>query len=133
MPEGFCPDVRVVSQLVMTDDSALEMHDLYGIEEAEDTLCTVCLSEPKDIIPLPCRHFCICHECFEHVQGKCPVCRAEILSFMRFASEEAAAADGKPGDADADGADAGPDSENAAADGNVPGGMRARGARSPDA
>lgn len=75
---------RVDAHVILAHNLLLEMQDIYGLDDKESLDCTVCLSEPKDIIPLPCRHCCICHECFENIQGKCPVCRSHILSFMRF-------------------------------------------------
>lgn len=37
--------------------------------------CVVCLTDPKEILLLPCRHLCVCAACFVFVD-KCPVCRA---------------------------------------------------------
>ncbi|KAG8457151.1 hypothetical protein KFE25_004118 [Diacronema lutheri] len=43
--------------------------------------CVICLSEPKSVLLLPCRHLCCCHDCFTQVD-KCPVCRTEFDSFV---------------------------------------------------
>lgn len=42
------------------------LEELFGLEEGEVD-CTVCLCEPKDIVLLPCRHVCICHQCHANV------------------------------------------------------------------
>jgi uncharacterized coiled-coil protein SlyX len=49
---------------------------------AEDTLCVVCLDEPKAVAMVPCMHMCACEACAQsllHVSPpRCPVCRAPI-------------------------------------------------------
>lgn len=41
--------------------------------------CVICLSDVKDTIVLPCRHFCICSECGDILRRRapqrCPICR----------------------------------------------------------
>ena len=84
----------VDSQLVIHPPShrVWHMNDVYGIA-ADDTNtttnndttttssneCLVCMSEQKAVLLLPCRHLCVCAECFDSFQQqKCPVCRAPI-------------------------------------------------------
>lgn len=43
--------------------------------------CVICLTEPKDTLLLPCRHMCVCSECFRHVD-KCPVCRSAFDNYI---------------------------------------------------
>eukprot|EP00903_Cladosiphon_okamuranus_P015560 g14365.t1 len=43
--------------------------------------CVICLTEPKDTLLLPCRHLCVCTECFRHVD-KCPVCRSAFDNYI---------------------------------------------------
>lgn len=43
--------------------------------------CVICLTEPKSTLLLPCRHLCVCNECFRHVD-KCPVCRAAFDNYV---------------------------------------------------
>lgn len=43
--------------------------------------CVICLTEPKDTLLLPCRHLCVCSECFRHVD-KCPVCRSAFDNYI---------------------------------------------------
>lgn len=41
--------------------------------------CVICLSDVKDTIVLPCRHFCICSDCGDVLRRRapqrCPICR----------------------------------------------------------
>ena len=58
------------------------MNDVYGLaaDDGENSSeCLVCMSEAKSVLLLPCRHLCVCAECFDSFQQqKCPVCRAPL-------------------------------------------------------
>lgn len=41
----------------------------------EDEWCVICLTDPKVVVLLPCRHMCVCQDCLVHV-ATCPICRA---------------------------------------------------------
>lgn len=61
-----------------------QIQELYGADcklKATEDECVVCLTEPKAITLLPCRHFCLCHGCFLHIE-KCPICRMLIRAFI---------------------------------------------------
>lgn len=46
--------------------------------------CVVCLSRPKNIKLDPCKHVCICHECYLQLPDKrCPICRATVISIEK--------------------------------------------------
>jgi hypothetical protein len=53
---------------------------------ADQSMCCVCLSQPKNVAFLPCRHACTCIECCKTIcdagNATCPVCRAPISGFM---------------------------------------------------
>jgi len=40
--------------------------------------CVVCVSNPKEVICLPCGHVCLCEDCALKIKQSCPVCRAKI-------------------------------------------------------
>ncbi len=61
--------------------------DIYGITDPEDYDCQVCLSNVKNIVFLPCRHCCVCNQCFEHID-RCPSCRGTISSHLTFVQAE---------------------------------------------
>lgn len=47
--------------------------------------CTICLTERKDTLIMPCGHFCVCHECGKQLvaaKHTCPVCRGNIQSLI---------------------------------------------------
>ena len=73
------------TQYVVTDSSVLEVQDVYrlGGEEGGDE-CVICFSEPTSVTLLPCRHECVCDECFRQVD-KCPVCRATFATYIQAA------------------------------------------------
>lgn len=53
--------------------------DAGGEDLSEE--CVICLTDPKDTLLLPCRHLCVCSDCFRHVD-KCPVCRAAFDNYI---------------------------------------------------
>jgi E3 ubiquitin-protein ligase MUL1 len=46
----------------------------------ESQMCVVCLSNPKEVIVLPCGHVCLCEDCSSKITLQCPVCRTRIES-----------------------------------------------------
>ena len=54
--------------------------------ETED-LCVICITDPREILLLPCRHVAMCAECYEEVKERtrqCPICRANITAAINF-------------------------------------------------
>jgi hypothetical protein len=58
---------------------------------AED--CVVCLTLPKAVLLLPCRHLCVCDACLVFLD-KCPVCRAAFEEYISIGTDAAGAAEG---------------------------------------
>ncbi|OQR72133.1 hypothetical protein BIW11_01367, partial [Tropilaelaps mercedesae] len=48
----------------------------------DEPRCVVCMDQPATHTLLPCRHACICHECFAHIEDRCPMCRMFVESFF---------------------------------------------------
>lgn len=50
--------------------------------------CLVCMTNPSNVVAIPCNHLSMCHDCFsvlkqryqsgESANFDCPVCRAEL-------------------------------------------------------
>lgn len=60
-------------------------------EEGEGKECLICLSEPRNMIIMPCAHLCVCSECGNQIQQhnyQCPVCRGPISSLVKFDIEK---------------------------------------------
>jgi hypothetical protein len=56
----------------------------FGVWEGEEAGdCSVCLTNPRDTILLPCRHVCVCAECRAQLP-RCPICRASIRAHAQF-------------------------------------------------
>lgn len=81
--------VHIDHQLVGNRSTGLlHLKDVYGLED-DDTDCLICLSEPRDVILLPCRHTCICKACLHQMlTARCPVCRTGIDSYLSFDPKE---------------------------------------------
>ncbi len=46
-----------------------------------NTNCVICWNSPASHVLLPCRHACLCGNCFKRIEN-CPVCRTRVLSFF---------------------------------------------------
>lgn len=100
--------VKSVKQKVSVGGQAYELHDIYGIsanvgdektgeedeaavdEDDGDSLCVICLSDPRDTAVLPCRHMCLCSDCAQSLRtqsNKCPICRGPVQSLLHIKVE----------------------------------------------
>ena len=72
-------EVFKVEGLEMNENGASEDGtSIQTPKNKEDTDCIVCFSSPKDVILLPCRHFCVCQSCSDSIKfhtNQCPICR----------------------------------------------------------
>eukprot|EP01034_Spumella_vulgaris_P022330 gene22330-28450_t len=64
--------------------SATSVFSTGGRYVEED--CVVCLTDPKEISLLPCRHLCVCTSCLIYID-KCPVCRAAFEEYVVIKSK----------------------------------------------
>ncbi|KNC96892.1 uncharacterized protein SPPG_07720 [Spizellomyces punctatus DAOM BR117] len=101
---GGVAEVRVIRQDVVINSITYTLQEIYGLssisqsapQDASSMDCVICLSEPKDVVVVPCRHFCLCIGCAEAVrmQGRssdrgvgvprCPICRTIVQSLLRI-------------------------------------------------
>ena len=107
--------VRVLKQTICTGGRTLVMKELYGTpaapsaqsagggeehEGTNGTECVVCLSAPRCVAALPCRHLSLCEDCSGEIQrqrrlpnpplssGLCPICRAPVQSLLSLRGGE---------------------------------------------
>ncbi|KAL9657609.1 hypothetical protein ABK040_012688 [Willaertia magna] len=88
--EGVYYRVNVVKFFVQTENELFELDEVYGADENDPNEveeCIVCFTDPREIILLPCRHKCVCRECFKRID-KCPICRSNVRSFLNIKGEE---------------------------------------------
>jgi Zinc finger, C3HC4 type (RING finger) len=51
------------------------------LQEQEEKLCVVCLTNNKCVILMPCRHLCMCTDCSDVIDNTsrlCPICRTDF-------------------------------------------------------
>jgi len=56
-------------------------------EETDDVddECSICLTNKKNVVILPCAHLCLCEECAgKEVINECPLCGKEVASKMKI-------------------------------------------------
>lgn len=90
MPQAGDNDELAEAGTKKSDSGQEEVEEDEGEEEEEEEEepnlvlldapeCVICLSDVKDTIVLPCRHFCICSECGDVLRRRapqrCPICR----------------------------------------------------------
>jgi hypothetical protein len=55
-----------------------------NVEEREDSnplTCSICLTEQRSILFIPCNHLCSCANCgIEELLTNCPICRSNIVT-----------------------------------------------------
>lgn len=83
-----------ISQNLIIDNEVLQLQEIFGLEDAKDEedessdmhLCTICITEKKNTVVMPCGHLCVCKNCaIEFSKAKapaCPVCWKVIMSFV---------------------------------------------------
>ncbi|XP_012827819.1 PREDICTED: probable E3 ubiquitin-protein ligase LUL4 [Erythranthe guttata] len=79
---------KVIRQLLWTGDVCYELREIYGLgKSGPGKDCVVCMTEPKDIALLPCRHMCMCSGCAKALRlqsNKCPICRETIEAVLEI-------------------------------------------------
>jgi len=48
----------------------------------DESMCQICMENPKNVVFTPCGHLCVCIECSKTI-NKCPMCRADILQKIK--------------------------------------------------
>jgi hypothetical protein len=46
--------------------------------------CKVCLEKLCDTVLMPCRHLCVCINCYFELDQKCPTCRQDVCDFIKI-------------------------------------------------
>ena len=76
---------KIIQQLAELQKERV-IEKIVKIEEDEETLCVVCLTEQKCMLIRPCNHICLCLECSNLLKSKvneCPLCRGRIEHIER--------------------------------------------------
>ncbi|CAL8111001.1 unnamed protein product [Orchesella dallaii] len=89
MRNGQCHILQ--SLYVMDDHRADEGESEEGLVDGEsqpfnDVLCSVCQVSPVSRVIIPCRHVCLCTQCFQKLEI-CPICRGTIMYYFKTRHE----------------------------------------------
>mmetsp|Transcript_24002 Transcript_24002/g.55406 ORF Transcript_24002/g.55406 Transcript_24002/m.55406 type:complete len:327 (+) Transcript_24002:177-1157(+) len=87
--DGGSPTVKVLQQSVRVADHVVKLEALYGTlarksqgEAEESGECVICLTKPREVAILHCRHVCLCRSCAMITSSTwtiaCPVCRGHV-------------------------------------------------------
>jgi len=79
----------VTKQKMIYNGDTFIVKEIYGFQQDED--CSVCLTEKKNTVLLPCHHLCVCDSCalvLTTTINKCPICRSLIRSMIQVFPRE---------------------------------------------
>jgi len=71
-------------QKINYDHETFVVKEIFGLQK-DEIECTICLTDRRDTILLPCRHLCACFSCAQVLRessNKCPICRSNIRSMI---------------------------------------------------
>ncbi|AAN28066.1 inhibitor of apoptosis - 1 [Rachiplusia ou multiple nucleopolyhedrovirus] len=77
----FCQNSITVTHVDKRDDDNLN-ENADDIDEKYE--CKVCLERQRDAVLMPCRHFCVCVQCYFGLDQKCPTCRQDVTNFIKI-------------------------------------------------
>lgn len=83
--------VRLVEALYGTMPNPREPEGAGGATDGEGGDCVICLSKPRDVVILHCRHVCLCMGCATITSStwsfQCPVCRGRVAAMVGLNDE----------------------------------------------
>ena len=67
----------ILAQLIRFCCYLIELLKRNLPESGHNTMCTICWTNPRDLVYLPCRHYITCSSCGQ-TQTVCPICKQPI-------------------------------------------------------
>jgi hypothetical protein len=69
-----------------TNNDVTSNNNSSNNNSSDNNCCCICLSSPKTILILPCKHLCLCEDCSENCNrgNNCPICRSIITDKMKI-------------------------------------------------
>lgn len=88
--------IRVMKQILTINNTRIEcLGEMYGNDGTEtmndNVNCVICITDPKTVALLPCRHLCLCQNCatiLRQQSNKCPMCRSIVDSIIQVPIEQ---------------------------------------------
>ena len=78
--------LSMADQYYQCPGGVYQVGEIYGTNDKE-TECSVCMSEARDVVLLPCGHFCVGKRCLGKLT-QCPLCRTTIRSYLQGISRQ---------------------------------------------
>ena len=68
---------------ILKDDEVIEqtLKNIKVFEDTDEQECSICLSNPKEIVFYPCGHYHACKQCANMVKN-CPMCMKKIEKYI---------------------------------------------------
>uniref|UniRef100_A0A097DBN9 Iap-1 protein n=1 Tax=Bombyx mori nuclear polyhedrosis virus TaxID=271108 RepID=A0A097DBN9_NPVBM len=82
----FCQNAITATHVDKRDDDDDDDDNLNeSVDDIEEKYeCKVCLERQRDAVLMPCRHFCVCVQCYFGLDQKCPTCRQDVTDFIKI-------------------------------------------------
>jgi Zinc finger, C3HC4 type (RING finger) len=92
LDDGTCEVTRqtLVCGSKPHSNKLFEYYDMFGLEDTGIVDCVVCLTEPRSVAVIPCRHLCLCKACSQFIQKspayqqRCPICRTMASKLIQI-------------------------------------------------
>eukprot|EP00397_Hematodinium_sp_SG-2012_P056716 GEMP01070256.1.p1 GENE.GEMP01070256.1~~GEMP01070256.1.p1 ORF type:complete len:228 (+),score=11.36 GEMP01070256.1:488-1171(+) len=85
-------EIQWTRQKVVRGDKTHQSHALFGSPKpdvSDGDECVICLTNPKEVVILHCRHVCLCQACSTITSStwsyQCPVCRGRVSAMCAVA------------------------------------------------
>merc|ERR1712228_67609 len=79
-PAEIIKQERIQKEEMKKELDALKLRYNHDLRQKE---CVICLDNKRTHCCVPCGHKCLCEQCKDLTNGKCPICQRAIDSFIK--------------------------------------------------
>jgi Zinc finger, C3HC4 type (RING finger) len=69
---------KISASKILTHEEVSKPEKVFG--DDDDPVCVICMDLPKNLVFVPCGHYCCCAECTTSLKSTCPLCRGTFTS-----------------------------------------------------
>jgi len=79
------PFINCTNEIDVLKKSSSDLNLLSN--NTNENTCVICLTDIRNVLLLPCRHFCLCGSCAENLKfqsANCPICRVPFRALLQM-------------------------------------------------